>query len=201
MKVSILIPLILLSIASLPPAFADSVPDETAVVYSLESSDTTSGGSVDSTIDYLENHRGSYEFEEAALGRATVIRGIRGNFAMLNLYNQNKGFTQLKRAADENPDDFYASMWLGVSAVESNYLFVSATAARDYLLGAVDLILASDGEMRTYFLSYCYLYLGMLEKDTGDLKRALNYWELAVEIDPDGRMAGKASDLIDIFTG
>lgn len=201
MKEYILISLVSFTLVSQLPALAERVLDETAVINALESSDTACGESVDFTIDHLESHRGSYVFEEAALGRARVIRGIRGSFAMLSLYNQNKGFTQLRRAADENPGDFYAPMWLGVSAVESNYLFVSATAARDYLLGAVDTILVLDGERRAYFLSYCYFYLGMLEKDAGDLKRALNYWELSIEVAPDGRMSGKASDMIDIFTG
>ena len=116
-------------------------------------------------------------------------------------YNQNKGISRLKREAGEDPGDFYAPMWLGASAVESNYLFVSSGSARAYLTNAVEILLGIDAEKRAYFLSYCYYFLGLIEKDTGDLKRALNYWDLAVEIDPGGRMAERASNLLDIFTG
>lgn len=201
MKENILISILSSALISQLPAFADCTMDETAIIYALESSDEARSEEIDCVIDRLSDYPGVYPFEEAALGRAQVLRGIRGTFAMVNVYNQNKGFTQLRRAVDGNPDDFYAPMWSGVSAVESNYLFISEEAARDFLLGAIDVIMASDIEMRAYFLSYCYFYLGMLEKDTGDLKRALNYWELAIEVDPGGRMAGKASDFMDIFTG
>lgn len=200
MMKSALILIISLTLVSSVPAIADCVGDETAVIYALESSDVACVEGMDYVLDDIEGGA-QYPFSDAALGRARVLRGICGDFTLLKLYNQNKGFTRLKRAAEERPDDFYPAMWLGASAVESNYPFVSVSAARGFLQGAVDILMVSDLEMRGYFLSYCYYFLGMLEKNNGDLKRALNYWELAVEIDRNGRMAERAANLIDIFTG
>ncbi len=196
----VLISVVYLMLVSAVPVIADCVGDEVAVIYALETSDVACVEGIDCVLDHLEGEA-QYPFSDAALGRGWILRGICGDFTLLKLYHQNKGFARLKRAAEERPGDFYPAMWLGASAVESNYLFVSVSAARDYLLSSVEILMGSEMEMRGYFLSYCYYFLGMLEKDTGDLKRALNYWELAVEIDHGGRMAERAANLIDIFTG
>jgi len=145
---SALILIISLTLVSSIPAIADCVGDKATVIYALECSDVACAEGTDCMLDHLESHPGFYTFENAALGRARVLRGICGDFTLLKLYNLNKGFTRLKRAAEESPRDFYPAMWLGASAVESNYLLVSVAAARNYLSDAVDILLGSGPEMR-----------------------------------------------------
>ncbi|MCP4229819.1 MAG: hypothetical protein GY771_06685 [bacterium] len=175
--------------------------NEETVLRILETSADARAEDIDRVIGHLEDNPARYPWSDAAVGRARVIRGICGDFTMLKIYHQNRGFNRLKETLDANPDDFHTLSWLGASAVESGYLFVSSSSAKEYLSRAVDVLFASNDKHRLYFLSYCYYFLGYLEKDVGDLKRALNYWELAAEIDPGGRMADRASEMFNLFTG
>ncbi len=189
------IPLII-AITLVPAAGAALQTDE-EIITLVEKAEK--GYGLDEAIELLENSAGVPRLTEAALGRLWVIKSGRTAFLLTAIIREQRGLGILGDYVVVHPDDPYALLWRGRSAIETNYLLADPATAKADLERAVE-ILGTDRPDPAR-RAVCYLELGYLALDFGDVARARTYWELAIITAPDIPAAEEAGEMLELTKG
>lgn len=181
-------------LATVSEAAAYSNEDVIAIVEAAEN-----GEGLDEAIETLKNSGDLPPLADAALGRLWVVKSARSGFSVTRVLRGNRGLGLLGDYIAVNPDDPHALLWRGRSAVETNYMIVNETTARADLERALE-IFNTEGH-NPKGRAACYVDLGYLAFDSGDLARARTYWELAVIIAPESAPAEEAAEMLELTQG
>jgi tetratricopeptide (TPR) repeat protein len=181
-------------VATVSEAAAYSNEDVVAIVEAAEN-----GEGLDEAIETLKRSGDVPPLADAALGRLWVVKSARSGFSITRVLRGNRGFDLLGDYIAVNPDDPYALLWRGRSAVETNYLIVNATTARADLERALEIFDTKRPDPKGR--AACYVDLGYLALDFGDLARARTYWELAIITASGTAPAGEAAKMLELTQG
>lgn len=154
---------------------------------------------LDEAIETLENADDLPPLADAALGRLWTLKAGRSGFSLVKVMRAKRGLGTLGDYIAASPDDPYALLWRGRSASETDYLIADGPAARADLEKAAELFRTERSDVEG--LAGCYLSLGYLAFDFGDLVRARTYWELAVITAPEAAPAYEATAMLKLTQG
>jgi tetratricopeptide (TPR) repeat protein len=157
------------------------------------------GDGLDEAIETLENADDLPPLADAALGRLWTLKAGRSGFSLVKVMRAKRGLGRLGDYIAANPDDPYALLWRGRSARETDYLIADGSAARADLEKAAELFQNEYSDVEG--LAGCYLSLGYLAFDFGDLARARTYWELAVITAPEAAPGSEAAAMLELTQG
>jgi tetratricopeptide (TPR) repeat protein len=157
------------------------------------------GDGLDEAIETLENADGLPPLADAALGRLWTLKAGRSGFSLVKVMRARRGLGRLGDYIAANPDDPYALLWRGRSVRETDYLIADGAAARADLEKAAELFQNEYSDAGG--LAGCYLSLGYLAFDFGDLAEARRYWELAVITAPKAAPVNEAAAMLELTRG
>jgi len=157
------------------------------------------GDGLDEAIEKLENADDVPPLADAALGRLWALKAGRSGFSLIKVTRARRGLGKLSDYIAANPADPYALLWRGRSARETDYLIADESAARTDIEKAAELF--QTGRFDAEGLAGCYLSLGYLAFDFGDLAEARTYWELAVITAPETAPANEATAMLELTQG
>lgn len=157
------------------------------------------GEGLDAAIELLEDWDDRPRLADAALGRLWVLKSVHTSFSPIAIIREKRGLGMLGEYITARPEDPYALLWRGRSAVETNYLLVDPATARADLELAAALFTPDDQD--PVRRAECYLELGYLALDFGDLARARTYWELIVITAPETPPGAEAVEMLELTEG
>jgi tetratricopeptide (TPR) repeat protein len=180
------------------------VPVFTSATYSDEEIITLvraveNGEGLDEAIALLNGAENSPPLADAALGRLWAVKAARTGFSLLKVLRAKRGLGMLGDYLADHPADPYALLWHGLSARETDYLIADASTAEADLKRALELFETERPDAEAN--AACYLGLGYLAFDLGDLDKARMYWELAVTTAPGTVPAEEAAEILRITRG
>jgi tetratricopeptide (TPR) repeat protein len=182
--------------AVLVPVFALAICSDEEIVALVGAAENGEG--LDEAINLLNGSDDSPPLAGAALGRLWAAKAARTGFSLLKVLRAKRGLGMLDDYLAEHPDDPYALLWRGRSAVETDYLIADASTAEADLRKALEIF---ETERPDAGAAACYLGLGNLAFDLGDLEKARTYWELAVTTAPETGPAEEAAGMLRITQG
>jgi tetratricopeptide (TPR) repeat protein len=189
--------LIAIITAALVPVFALAIRSDEEIIAIVRTAENGEG--LDEAINLLNGSDDFPPLADAALGRLWAAKAARTGFSLLKVLRAKRGLGMLDDYLAKHPDDPYALLWRGRSAVETDYLIAGASTAEADLKKALDIFGTEYPDAEAG--AACCLGLGNLAFDLGDLEKARTYWELAVTTAPETGPAEDAAEMLRITQG